>query len=466
MNEIVNSSAVWLRDSIRQRALSCVEVIEAFIAQIEKVNDRVNAIVTTTFEQAIETARAYDQKSQKEGVLFGLPIAHKDLARTRGIRTTFGSVLYQSHIPSEDDLFVKRIKRAGAICLGKTNTPEFGAGSHTFNRVFGATRNPYDLDRSCGGSSGGAAVALATRMLPIADGGDFGGSLRNPAAFCNVIGFRPTIGRVPNSELGSNKTEIPTLGPMARSIDDVALLFSVMAGPTRLGTHMLGTPGEEFASVEAADLRKLRIAFTPNFGFLPVENGIRNVLEEFVKTVESYGASITEASPELTEAVNTFQTLRAVQFRKRFEHLTAEQKLELKDTILWNLDKGMDVTEVEYTGALQKQQEISAKVSEFFQTFDLLIGPTTQVLPFPLEVEWVKEVQGVEMQNYIDWMSACTCISVVGSPALSLPAGFSNELPVGAQLIAPFAQDKRLLSMAKAIEQVTHFAETPPANVL
>ena len=459
MPEIIDLSAVELSQLIKTGQISCVEVLESFIARHELVNSSVNAIVTTVFDQAMDQAKSHDSNPNKEGKLFGLPIAHKDLARTKNIRTTFGSVLFYSHVPDQDDLFVERIRDAGAICIGKTNTPEFGAGSHTFNRVFGSTCNPYDTSRSCGGSSGGAAVALATKMLPIADGGDFGGSLRNPAAFCNVVGFRPSPGRVPNSRFGNLGSDLPTLGPMARSIDDVALLFSVMAGPENGAYGLLDTPGADFEHVEAAELADLRIAYTPDFGFLPVEQEIEESLNRFADNIEKHGGNLTLATPDLSGAVETFQTLRALEFRNRFGAFSPEEKLELKETIIWNTAKGFDLTLEEVLNARSHRAMLIQRVSEFFQDYDLLIGPSTQVLPFPIETEWVKEIRGVEMESYIDWMSACTCISVVSTPALSLPAGFSGGLPVGAQLIAPIGQDKKLLSMSKAIEQITAVKE-------
>lgn len=462
MNEIVALSAIKIRDLVESNGLSCVEVLEAFISQYEHVNQQVNAIVTTSFEQAMDDAKQKDSKKDRSGILWGLPIAHKDLARTKGIKTTFGSVLFQSHVPTEDDYFIKRIKKEGAICIGKTNAPEFGAGSHTFNRVFGSTHNPYQIGRTCGGSSGGAAVALATRMLPIADGGDFGGSLRNPAAFCNVVGFRPSPGRVPNSVYGNLGSDLPTLGPMARSIDDVALLFSAMAGPVDGGYGMLDTPGHTFASVEAADLSKLRIAFTHDFGFLPVQRSVETVLNQFADTIENNGGQVTLATPNLLEAPDTFQTLRALEFCNRFGEFTPEQKLELKETIIWNTNKGMNLAIQEVLNARRMRATLIQRMNDFFKDYDLLIGPATQVLPFPIETEWVKDIRGVQMQSYIDWMSACTCISVVSTPALSLPAGFCDGLPVGAQLIAPIGQDRKLLSMAKAIEAITNYAEKLP----
>ena len=461
MNEIVQLSAVDLQRSIQSKQYSCEEVLNGFIAQYETVNSRVNAIVTTTFEKALEIARQKDSSDMMEGVLFGIPIAHKDLAPTKDIRTTYGSLLFQDHVPAEDAFFVRRIKEAGAICIGKTNTPEFGAGSHTFNKVFGATRNPYDTSRSCGGSSGGAAVALATRMLPIADGGDFGGSLRNPAAFCNVVGFRSSPGRVPNSKFGNLGSDLPVLGPMGRNVDDVALLFSAMAGPVHGAYGLLDTPGSEFREIEPLPLSELRIAFTPDFDNLVVQTAVKDVLDKFAENIESQGGRVTLACPDLRGSAEVFQVLRAVEFANRFGAFSPEEKLELKDTIIWNTNKGLNLSLADVSKAKAARASLIQTMWEFFQDFDLLIGPATQVLPFPIETEWVKEIEGIKMESYIDWMSACTCISTVSCPSLSLPAGFSGNLPVGAQLIAPLGEDKKLLRMAKTIEQITEFVEAP-----
>ena len=461
MDQIVEFSASDLVQKIQDRHLSCEEVISAFIKRYEEANPRVNAIVTTAFEMAFEKAKQKDGENNAEGCLFGLPIAHKDLASTKGIRTTYGSLLFQDHVPTEDAFFIQRIKNAGAICIGKTNTPEFGAGSHTFNKVFGATRNPYDTTRSCGGSSGGAAVALATRMLPIADGGDFGGSLRNPAAFCNVVGFRSSPGRVPNSKFGNLGSELPVLGPMGRNVDDVALLFSVMAGPVQGAYGLLDTPGSEFREIEPLPLSELRLAFTPDFGNLVVQTAIKDVLNKFAENIESQGGRVTLACPDLRGSSEVFQVLRAVEFANRFGAFSPEEKLELKDTIIWNTNKGLNLSLADVSKAKATRASLIQTMWEFFQDYDLLIGPATQVLPFPIETEWVKEIEGIKMESYIDWMSACTCISTVSCPSLSLPAGFSGNLPVGAQLIAPLGEDKKLLRMAKTIEQITEFVDAP-----
>ena len=462
MSDPTRLTATELRGLVSRRELSCREVVEAHIARIEAVNPAVNAIVTKTYDVARERADALDAHPTSQGPLAGLPIAHKDLVPTKGIRTTYGSPLYAEHVPEVDALIVERMRHAGAVTLGKTNTPEFGAGSQTFNRVFGATRNPYDRSKTCGGSSGGAAVALATRMIPLADGSDTGGSLRNPAAFCNVIGFRPSPGRVP-SWPGDPWSDLSTAGPMARTVDDLALLFSVLAGPDRRVPNCLPEPGASFHPVEAVDLSKLRIAITEDFGGLPVEPAIRESIGALRDVLAAAGATVVDASPDLSDARRIFHILRATGFRRRFAPMTAEERAELKDTIVWNLEAGLELTLSDYDWVYPARASLVARVAEFFKEVDLLVGPTTQVLPFDIDTDWVREIDGKPMSTYIEWMESCSWITATCCPALSLPAGFKEGLPVGAQLVAPMRADGFLLGAAKAIEEVTGYASRAPA---
>ena len=463
MSDLWEEDATTIRGLIDRREASCVEVLDAHIDRIEAVNPAVNAIVTTTFERAREVAHALDGDRGSGGALKGLPIAHKDLVPTKGIRTTYGSPLFADHVPEQDALIVQRMQAAGGATIGKTNTPEFGAGSQTFNRVFGATANPWDTNKTCGGSSGGAAAALAARMIPVADGSDTGGSLRNPAAFCNVIGFRPSPGRVPGSP-GMPWTDISTAGPMARTIDDVALLFSVLAGPDPRIPHMQPESGASFARVAEAPLAGMRIAVTEDFG-LPVEAAVRERIRALADVLSNAGAVVEAAKPDLADARRIFHILRATGFRRRFGAMTAEEQAELKDTIRWNLAAGEKLTVADYDWVDPARAALIGRIGEFFSRFDLLIGPTTQVLPFALGTDWLREVEGVPMETYIQWMESCSLITVTGCPALSLPVGFAEGLPVGAQLVAPLRADAFLLSAAKAIESLTRFAERQPPPV-
>ena len=452
-------SALELRRLLHAREASALEVLDAHIARIEKYDGVLNAIVTRCFDEARELAAS----GCLSGPLAGLPVAHKDLTATAGLRTTYGSPLFADNVPAEDSLLVSRIKAAGAVTIGKTNTPEFGAGSQTFNRVFGATRNPYDTSRTCGGSSGGAAVALTARFLPIADGSDTGGSLRNPAAFCNVVGFRPSPGRVPFGwqEQGA-WTDLSTQGPMARSVDDLALLLSAIAGPDPRVTNVLPDSGESFRNVTAAPMRGLRIAVTEDFGGLPVESAIRATLRSLGDTLTDAGAVVTEAAPDLRDADRIFHILRAAEFRTRFGPLPEAQKDELKETIRWNTEAGERLTHSDQDWVAGARSALVARVAGFFEEVDLLIGPTTQVQPFDIDTDWVREIEGQAMQSYIEWMQSCSRITVTCCPALSLPCGFAGGLPVGAQLIAPMRQDAFLLSAAKAVEAVAGSAAVAP----
>ena len=457
-DELCFLSAVRLRRLLADGEVSAAEVLDAHIDRIERHDGPLNAVVTRCFEDARERASGH-----LAGPLAGLPIAHKDLTATAGLRTTYGSPLFRDHVPAEDSLLVARIKAAGAVTIGKTNVPEFGAGSQSFNRVFGATRNPWDTSRTCGGSSGGAAVALAARFMPIADGSDTGGSLRNPAAFCNVVGFRPSPGRVPGGwqEQGA-WSDISTCGPMARNVDDLALLFSAIAGPDRYVTNALPEPGVGFRSVTPVDLRGLRVAVSENFGDLPVAAPIRETIRGLGDTLADAGATVTAAEPDLADADRIFHVLRAARFRARFGPLPAEQKAELKDTILWNAAEGEALTQADEDWVDGARSALVARVAAFFDDFDVLIGPTTQVQPFDIDTDWVREVDGVAMRTYIEWMQSCSRVTVTCCPALSLPCGFAEGLPVGAQLVAPMRQDAFLLSVAKAVEEVAGSGDAVP----
>lgn len=450
---------------LRKGEISCLELLEAHISQIEKFDPRINAIVTRTFELATRRAQELDARQDRELPLFGLPIAHKDLLATKGVRTTFGFPRYRDFVPETDAWIVSRMREAGAVMLGKTNVPEFGAGSHTFNRVFGATRNPYDLSRTVGGSSGGAAAALCSRMVPLADGSDTGGSLRNPAAFCNVVGFRPSPGRIPTGPNGDSWTDLSQLGPLARTIDDAALLFSVLAGPDERALRMLETPGTEFSEIEPTQVKGLRVAFTTDFGCLPVERQIRETLLNFAARLEQEGAIVESNTPNLESAKRVFGILRSLGFRRRFRQTSKNEYNQLKDTIQWEIDRAKTLTLEVVEQAFEERSKLVRDTLAFFQNYDVLLGPATQVMQFPIEVDWVREINGQKMATYIEWMEACSLISTIGFPSLSLPAGFCGALPVGAQVIAPIRQDLKLLQIAKAMESVTDFQSQVPSLV-
>jgi len=463
---LCNKSAVELATLLRTRVVSCVEVMDAHLAQIERHNPRLNAIVTLVADQARATAAQYDAHPPPVDAmppLWGLPTAHKDLLNTRGIRTTFGSTLYADHIPERDDLIVERIRDAGAIAIGKTNTPEFGAGSQTFNRVFGATRNPYDPSRTSGGSSGGAAAALAARMLPLADGSDLGGSIRNPASFCNVVGLRPTPGRVPAYPTQNPWFDMSVLGPLARSVDDVALFFSALVGDDPRVPIALTDPGSTFYPVTPLDLRGVRIGLTTDFGGLPVQAEVKRCIEATGTLLQTLGATVEFACPDLAAASDIFHVLRANMWRERFRSLPDSARAELKDTIRWNLAAGEALTTADLDRATAARRTLYGGVAAFFQRYDFLLGPTTQVVPFDVDQPYPTHIDGVAMRDYLEWMQSCARLTVTGCPALSLPAGFSSDgLPIGMQIVAAVRTERRLLGFAKSVEAATNFASRLP----
>ena len=460
--------AVELARMIRQKEISAAEVMAAFIAQINRVNPKVNAICTFIGEEAaLRAAKQADERLAKNeplGVLHGLPIAVKDLVNTAGIRTTLGSPIYKDFVPTEDALMVQRMKAAGAIIIGKTNTPEFGAGSHTFNPVFGATRNPYDLTKSAGGSSGGAAAALATGMLPLADGSDLGGSLRNPASFNNVVGFRVSPGRVPAYPSENVWGSLAVLGPMARTVADVALLLSAQAGPDARVPISLNDPGWMFTRPLERSFKNVRVAWSRNLGRYPVQPAINETCDKARSVFTALGCQVEDGEPDFRDADEIFQTLRAWGVaQSRGEDLKRHRAL-MKDTVIWNAEKGLKLTGLDVSRAEFKRTQLYHRVLAFLEKYEFLVLPVTQVAPFPVEWDWVHEINGQKMETYIDWMATCYAITLTGLPAISVPCGFTKEgLPVGLQIVGRHQQDFAVLQLAHAFEQATKFGKTRPA---
>jgi len=460
------SSAVELAARIRQREVSAREVMAAFLSQIERLNPRVNAIPTLLPERAEAGAEAADRAlaaGEAIGALHGLPIAIKDLVATRGIRTTFGSPIYADHVPDQDEIIVERLHAAGAIIIGKTNTPEFGAGSQTFNPVFGKTRNPYDLERTCGGSSGGAAVAIACGMLPIADGSDLGGSLRNPASFCNVVGFRPSPGRVPQWPAEDLWEPLSVQGPIGRSVADAALLLSAIAGPDPRVPIAIDEPGEVFRAPLERDFAGTRVAWSPDLGRYEVEPEVVEVCERSLSAFEDLGCSVECAHPDLRDADETFQVLRAWKTAAGREADYRAHRDRMKDTVIWNIERGLPLTGLDVARAITRRSALFQRAFEFFETYEYLVLPAVQVLPFSIDVPWVREINGKTMETYIDWMGLCYAITVTGLPAISVPCGFSREgLPVGLQIVGRHHRDFAVLELAHAFEQATGHGRRHP----
>lgn len=451
---------------IASRQLSAVELLQAHLDQIERVNPKVNAVCTLVAEQAMQAAQEADAKQARGepiGPLHGLPVGIKDLTDTEGIRTTLGSPIYADRVPNTDALVVTRYKQAGAIVLGKTNTPEFGAGSQTFNPVFGTTRNPYDVDKTCGGSSGGAGVALACGMMPIAQGSDFGGSLRNPAAWSNVVGFRNGVGRVPVWPALSF-TSLSVQGAMGRTVRDVALQLSAIAGPDLRVPSALPFPADVFRADLNRDLRGVRVAWSRDLGRYPVEAVITQVCDEQRGTFESIGCVVEDAEPDLQGADYIFQTVRAHSFAYRHRQHLADQRELLKATVIWNAEQGLELTSLDIAKADAMRAALYQRMVAFFEHYDYLCVPTTQVPPFSIEQEYPTQINGVALETYIDWMGLCYAITVTGCPSISVPCGFTPDgLPVGLQIVGPPHADVAVLQLAHAFEQATLFYQQKPA---
>lgn len=449
-------TATELAESIRTGDISAIEVTEAHLDRIQAVNDQVNAIVTLEPQLALDQAKQIDKaraKGQPLGPLAGVPMAHKDLTLTKGIRTTFGSRRFKTFIPNKDAVIIERLKQAGAVSLGKTNTSEWGAGSQTFNSLYGTTRNPYDLTKTCGGSSGGAAAALAARMVPLCDGSDLGGSLRNPASFCNIVGFRTTAGRVPIVPSDNPDDPLPIAGPMARNIDDCALLLGVMAG-VHPEAPLSDLPPLACKPPIKPLTGEFKIALSADFGQqLPVEPEVADLIEKQSRTLTNAGFNVEPTCPELNDAGYAFHILRAAAFARRHGEGVRTRPEDYKSTIIWNVEAGLGLQQEEINWASAEKLALQSRFLAFFETYDFLLAPTVQVLPFNAQIEYVTEINGIEMQSYIDWMQSCSIISLTGFPALSLPLGFSRQgLPVGVQIIGKPHAETAVLQLAKTLE--------------
>ena len=464
--EIIFMSATELATRIRKKQISAREVMAAHLAHIDRVNPKVNAIVTLVAERAMADAARADEIIARRGpvgTLHGLPVAHKDLVDTAGIRTTRGSLFYRDHVPTKDALIVTRMRAAGAITVGKTNTPELGAGSQTFNAVFGATRNPYDTTRTCGGSSGGAAVALATGMVPIADGSDTGGSLRNPAAFCNVVGLRPSPGRVPRE--APSWSPLAVSGPMARTVSDVALFLSVLAGLDERSPLSIAETGARFAAPLGRSFKGARVAWWRGLGGIPFEPEIRLAIDPHRRTFETLGCIVEEAEPDFTGVDEAFQTLRYVGNHTQYAALVRERPEWVKDTVKFEVAEAERLTAVAVGRALARQARMYEDTRQFFARYDYFVLPVTQVSPFDVDTPYPMRIGDVPMTTYVDWMRSCWYVTFMATPAISVPAGFTaSGLPVGIQIVGRHRDDWSVLQLAFAFEQATGYGKRRPST--
>ncbi len=465
-SELCFMNALDMAALLRTKKISAREVMQAHLQQITKVNEKVNAIVTLVPEdQLMAQALAADEslaKGKLTGSLHGLPIAVKDLAETKGIRTTYGSPIWKDNIPAQDALFVQRQKKAGAIIIGKTNAPEFGMGSQTFNLIFGPTFNPYDVSKTCGGSTGGGAVALACGMIPLADGSDMAGSLRNPGSFCNVVGLRPSPGRVPNAGAKLAWAGLSVQGPMARTVSDCAFLLSVQAGPdSRSPISVMESP-KQFMEPLKRDFKGVKVAFIKDLG-LPWEKEVKDAVDAQKKVFESLGCIVEENEPDMTDANECFVNYRHWQYEVQYGDLLAANSDKMNEYVKWHIAEGRKLTGPYLSRLEMKRSALYRRMQQFLENYEFMILPVSQVLPFDVNTHYPTEIEGVKMMTYMDWMRSVYYISAVGNPALSVPCSFSKSgLPIGIQIVGRHNADLSVLQMGFAFEQATNIGNRRP----
>jgi amidase len=466
--ELCLKSARELAALIQGRQISARDVMQAHLDQIARINPHVNAIVSTLPDEAcVSLADDADRRlarGETVGPLHGLPIAFKDNQPVTGFPWTRGSRIFAHDVPRGESVFVSRLRAAGAIAIGKTNMSEFAMGSHTYNALFGRTRNPYDLTKSAGGSSGGAAVALATGMVPIADGNDLGGSLRNPANFNNLVGLRPTVGLVPTAPDPFPGIGFNVNGPLGRSVSDVAFLMSVMAGADPRDPDCFASDPTVFAESLDRDWRGTRIAWCPDLGGLPVDRRVREAIDQHRHTFEALGCSVEDACPDLGGADEIFLTIRGWRAAGILGPLLAEHRHLMKPEAIAEIERGQRIGRDEVEQALVRHRDVVTGVRRFQDRYPDTVCVVNQVPPFDVEIDWPKTVAGVSMHSYTDWMKSAYWISTTLCPAVSVPAGFTDEgLPVGLQIVGRYKDDIGVLQMAYAFEQATRVGERRPA---
>jgi amidase len=467
---LTRRTAHELAAMIKSRAVSPVEVLEAHLAAIARVNPKLNAIVTLAADRAKEHARAVEtavMRGDRLGVLAGLPIAIKDITPTAGIRTTFGSPLYKDYVPDQDAEAVGRLKAAGAIVLAKTNTPEFAAGANTVNALFGATRNPWNPALSPAGSSGGSAVAVATGMVPIAQGTDFGGSIRIPAAFCGIVGIRPTPGLTPNHPTPLLWDPGQVHGPLARTAEDAALALDAMVGFSRLSPISVAPPwSSALAEVERCkDVCGLRIAYASDIAAIGIDGEIDAICRQAARQLQDAGAAVEEIAFDASDGRDPYLIWRgAWMVGRQFTRLAQLEKFG--ENLKGNVKAGMNVTALDLAAAEHKRQEVFHRFQGLFERFDILLTPAAPVKPYPVEMNFPNEINGRKLDNYVDWIAPAFLITLVSLPAGSVPAGKTRDgLPVGLQIVAPRFEEPRILSVAKLVQQA-HPIGWPPDDLL
>jgi amidase len=468
-SDLCFTNAVDLVKLMQSRKISAREVMQAHLKQIARVNPKVNAIITMVPEdQLMKEALAADESiaaGKSAGPLHGLPFVVKDLAETKGLRTAYGSPVWKDNVPQQDSLFVERQRKAGVIILGKSNVPELGMGSQTFNTLFGPSFNPYDTTKTCGGSTGGGAVALACGMAPLIDGTDMAGSLRNPGSFNNVVGLRPSPGRVPTVTGKLAWLGLSVAGPMARTVTDCALLLSVQAGPdSRCPISIMESP-TQFAKPLDRSMKGVKVAFIKDFG-LPWEEEVKSNFVSQRKVFESLGCVVEEAEPDFADANDCFLGIRHWQYEGQYGDVLDANPDKMNDYVKWHVAEGRKLTGPALSRLEARRSALFRRMQVFLEKYEFLVMPVSQVLPFDVHKPFPTEIAGVKMQNYLDWMRSAYYLTTVGNPAISVPAGFSNEgLPIGLQIVGRHNADLSVLQMGFAFEQATKVGQKRPGVV-
>ena len=468
LTELTRMTAVEAVRRLKARELQPADLIDAAMARMDEVEPAVNALPTRCPERAraaaVELARRGGD-ADAPGWLAGLPVAIKDLLPVAGVRSTQGSPIFADHVPDRSDIVVETLERNGAVVLAKSNTPEFGAGANTFNPVFGKTRNPWNTSLTCGGSSGGSAVALATGEVWLASGSDLGGSLRIPASFCGVVGMRPSPGRVARGPSLNQNDDLAIEGPMARNVADVALMLDAMAGAAAEDPMSLPLPARPFQDAVRNPVRPIRVAWSPDLGFLPVHPEVAAVAERAARRFEAMGIPVDLATPDFSDAQEIFQTLRAAFFVVDKAELLRTRRDQLKPDVIWNIEKGMTLDADTIGRAVRARSALLQRVGRFFQTYDLLLTPAVIVPPFDVDVVSVRKVGDVEFDNYIDWLSMTYAVSLTRCASLSLPAGFlADGRPVGLQMVTRPHGEAALLSAARLLEDALELRDLVPID--
>lgn len=458
-------TATAVVDRLRAGEVSPLDCLDALERRIAETNPATNAIVTVAFERARHQARVLmDRPMAERGLLAGLPVAIKDLLQVKGIRSTEGSPIFADRIPTASDILVETVEREGGVIYAMTNTPEFGAGAHTFNEVFGLTRNPWNVSRSAAGSSGGSAVALATGTAWLANGSDLGGSLRNPASFNSIVGLRPTPGRVARSPGRPIDDRLSVEGPMGRTVEDVALFLDALSGEDP-GDPISLPRGASFLAAARSGARPRRVAYSRDLKLTPVDPVVAWITQDAARRFAEIGVSVEETDLDLSDAPACFQTLRAYGYAQGMKPYLDAHRDKLKPEVIWNIEKGLALTVEQLIAAETARVAIIRRLRTFFETYDLLLAPATIVPPFPADQRYVTSCDGVTFETYIDWLAIAFPATLAGLPALSLPAGFTSDgLPVGLQMIAPARQEGRLLAFARALEEILGLRDLTPID--